>query len=395
MGSKFLWSGKGPSGQEEVEEVYGETPEEARRVLEKRGWTELRQHNTDMHDFVVRQIRESEKPDECDCDDDPPLTPREHLQYHQGTAPGMWSHWLADLRGSVKFILVLLLCMALALFVGKLTVAKEIWIGFLAVVVLFTVFLYPVLRWRSGRTKRAFVKLSLARTWHRWDEVLRCLDELAASKESTNIVIGDYEMDRYRALALTGQGRLEVGLNLYRAAAEKARTPEWLAHASEAVMFVTARQFDRALESYRAALEAAVDKSIVCLDMGALLVQRFNQPEEAKQLLAQAQKMQLSELARIHVPMLRGAIAFREGDFRTMDKGMREALAGFEERAVPKKAYLFEGSILMCKGYLAVSSAALGKKDEARRFFAEAGEYLKVIELTDLVRQYEVSMGKG
>lgn len=390
---KFLWSGRTALGRDEVDEVDAETPEEARKVLEKRGWTELRQHTTDVSDFVARQIRESREPRDYE---DTPLSPKEKLQYRQGTAPGLWSRWFEQLRSSSVLILMLVVCLALALLIGKLTVAKEIWIGCLLIVLAYVVFLYPVILWKLKRSKRGFVHLHTARTWHRWDEVLRCLDELAAAKRDTNITIGDYAMERYRSLALAGLGRLDEGLTIYRAAVEKARTPTWMAHHAEAMMYIVTRQYDRALECYRLSLETAVDKSTPCLDMGMFLVERFNRPDEAKKLLAQAEKAQLSELARIYVLKLRGAIAFREGDHQAVDKNMREALAEFEKRAAIKsKAYLYEGSILSCKGYLAMSSAALGNADEARRLFAKAGEYLKVTEFSDLVRAYEALSRNG
>lgn len=385
---KFLWSGRTALGREEVEEVFAETPDEARKILEARGWTDLRQHTTDIDDFIRREIRESRKPRPYDND---PVSPRERLQYRQGTAPGFWSKWFANLQRFGIYILMLVVCLALAL-IGKLTLAKEIWIGFLLIALAYTLFLYPALHWKYRRTKRAFVKLHHARTWHRWDEMLRCLDELAASKEATNIAIGDFSMERYRCLALAGLGRLDEALAIFRAASDKAKTPAWLAHSFEGTTYATAKQYERALECYRRSLETAVDKAIPGIDLAMFLVQRFNRVEEAKKLLAEAEAMQLSETARIHVPQLRGAIAFREKDFAAVDKNMREALAAFVDRP-GKKLYIYEASILLSKGYLAVSSAALGRKDEARQFFAESGKYLKTIDLMDLVREYEVIMG--
>jgi hypothetical protein len=139
---------------------------------------------------------------------------------------------------------------------------------------------------------------------------------------------------------------------------------------------------------HRQALAEAPEKPVTALDLGMFLVQRFNSPAEAKQLLARAEKGQLSELERVYVPYLRGVIAFRERDYATMDKNIRAALAEFEKRAA-KKFYIFEGSLLTCKGYLAVASAALGRKDQARRYFAQSKEYLRLIELNGLLTEYE------
>ena len=144
---------------------------------------------------------------------------------------------------------------------------------------------------------------------------------------------------------------------------------------------------------YRLALDEATDKSVVWIDMGIFLVERLHQAEEAKQLLAQAEAAQLSELARNYLPNLRGKIAWREKDYAGAERNLREALAGYEKHP-PNKYYIFEPAILICKGYLAASCAAQGKKEEARNFFAAAGEYLSVVCLDELVTQYHAFMGE-
>jgi type II secretory pathway component PulF len=76
----FLWSGKTASGQKEVEYVPAETPDAARRILEARGWTDLRQHTTEIHDFLKQQSASATDPKFRRN-----LTPKEHLEYLQGT----------------------------------------------------------------------------------------------------------------------------------------------------------------------------------------------------------------------------------------------------------------------------------------------------------------------
>lgn len=382
----FLWSGRSASGQEEAAEVTAETPAEARKILESRGWTELRQHTNEINDFISRQSRDSKPRDY------PPPTPKERLQYVEGTAPGFWRRWIKSLGQSIITILLLALCIFLAAH-NRVLPGGKIRIGIYAALIAGVILLYPALWWWFRRTKRLFVQLSRARNWHRWDEVLRCLDKLAVSKRQTRVGINDFSMARYRALALAGLGRLEEAMSGYDIAIEKANTPAWLSQVFRATIYATARQYDKALECYRAALEEAPDKPTVCLDCGLYLVKRFNQPAEAKQLLARVEKCQLSELEETHVPLVRGIIAFREKNYEVMDKNMRQALAKYEQRAV-NKLHIFEPGLLTCKGYLAVSSAALGRKDEARRHFAQAEKYLRLNELNDVLNEYELQVGR-
>jgi len=379
----FLWTGKTASGLEEVERVTADTPEAARKILEDRGWTDLRQQTTEIHEFAKQQVEASGDPDRR-----PNLTPKQELAFIKGTAPGIWGNWLNSLRESITTILILSACLIWAAYRHRTLFV--ITSGGLLVVV---VFLFPVLHLWFSQTKNAFHKLHSARNWRRWDEVLKCLDQMQKAHRSTKIGIGEAEMARYRALALAGLGRVEEAVDGFSDAAKTAKMPEWLFHVHLATIYATAKQYDQGLAMYRLALAEATDKSVVWIDMGIFLVERFHNVEEAKHLLAQAEAAQLSELARNYLPNLRGKIAYREKDYAAAESHMRETLAGYEKQPA-NKYYIFEPAVLICKGYLAVSCAAQGKKDEARKFFSASGEYLSVVCLDELVTQYHAFMGE-
>lgn len=383
---KYLWSGKSASGLEVVEEVDAGSAAEARKILEARGWTDLRQHTSEISDFITRQIRESRsRPVEREP------SPEERLQHYKGTAPGLWRNWVKSLTQSTGAIVIIGVCIALMLVErGKPGSYARLWI--FALLLVFVLFLYPALWWWHKQTKRWFVRLHKAKTWHRWDEVLRCLDKLSKAERTTNIGIGAFSMARYRAMALAGLGRLDDAMACYTAAAEQAKAPEGQFHTLKAGIYRVAKQYDKALECYQLALEASTDKSAVCLGMGMLLAERLNRPHEAKVLLGQAENLQLSELQRVPVPFLRGIIAYREKDFVAMDKNIGETFSAFEKRP-SSQAYIYEGSLLRCKGYLAVSSAAMGRKDEARRYYEQSKQYLALAGLNDLTADYQAFMG--
>jgi len=368
-------------GREEADRITADTPEAARKILEERGWTDLRQHTTEIHDFVKSQSEAASDPDYR-----PNLTPKEDLAFMKGKAPGMGSNWLKSLRESAYSILIFGAGLAWGIYRHSITAML-----IFGVLLVLMVFLFPALHIWFSQTSNAFKRLHSARNWRRWDEVLQCIDKLQNAQSATKIGIGAAEIARYRALALAGLGRLDEAVKIFEDAAETAKMPAWLFHVHLATIYSTAKQYDKALEMYRVALDEATDKSIVLIDMGGFLVERFNRPDEAKQLLAQAEGLQLSELARSFLPKLRGVIAYREKDYAAMDRHMREALAGYEKQPA-NKYYIFEPSILGCKGYLAVSSAALGKKDAARAYFAEAGEYLSTVCLDEPVAEYHALM---
>src|SRR5262249_39463627 len=159
------------------------------------------------------------------------------------------------------------------------------------------IFLYPALGLWFGRTSNAFRELHTARNWRRWEEVLRCLEKLRNAQRATKIGIGEAEMVRYQALALAGLGKLDEANELFREPPTKANMPQWLYLSFQASLYTVAKQYDKGLECYRSALEIEGSKHTVCIDLANYLVQRFNQPAEARQLLARAEQAQLSELA--------------------------------------------------------------------------------------------------
>ena len=57
----YLWTGKTASGQEEAERIDADSPEVARKVLEERGWTDLRQHTMEIHEFAKEQVEADRK----------------------------------------------------------------------------------------------------------------------------------------------------------------------------------------------------------------------------------------------------------------------------------------------------------------------------------------------
>lgn len=82
----YLWSGKTASGEEEAEEVVAESALEARKILEGRGWTELRQHTTELQELVTRDSSHPTKYRRP--------TPKERVRYYDGKSPGLWGGWL-------------------------------------------------------------------------------------------------------------------------------------------------------------------------------------------------------------------------------------------------------------------------------------------------------------
>jgi tetratricopeptide (TPR) repeat protein len=380
---KFLWSGKTASGQEVVDEIEAESAEAARKIMEGRGCSDLRLHTGEINDFIDEQMRKSSPPEYA-----PDLSPKQRLEFLEGKSPGMLRKWFKAVIESGGTILFLL-----ALFAWTILLGSTLLSSFFLLLLLIVLLLFPVLNWWFRRTQTVFRQLHRASSWRRWNEVLECIEKLKKLRTSTKIGIPEVTLERYRAKALAGFGRLEEAIPNFLTVAEEEKMPKWLSYTQLASIYTVAKQYDLALESYRLALQEAPDNSIVLLDLGTFLVTRFNSPEDARRLLAKAEASQLSEHEKCHVPRLLGGIAYQEKDFAAVDKNIREALAGFE-RHPKKKYYIYEPSILICKGYLAVSCAALGDKAAAKAYFAQSEKYLEAVCLDDIIAKYHEKMGE-
>jgi tetratricopeptide (TPR) repeat protein len=373
----YLWTGKDSTGKEQADRVEAATAEQARTILENRGWTDLRQHTSDINDFVQQQSRAASDPDL-----DEPITAAQELQFLTGKAPGFWASWFDALRGSAVLFVALSVCFAWAYYRGR--VIGTISFG---AVLAGLVFLHPVLHFWFGRTNKMYRKLHIARNWRRWDEVFSLLEELTRTQQATKIGIGESEHARYRALALAGKGQLNEAVREFSAAAEKAEMPKWLFYSHLASVHIVANEHEKALALHRMSIQEAPEKGIPMIDTAAFLVQRFNCPGEAKQLMQQAEATQLPEMARPHIHLVHGVIAFRERDFQRARNHLHHGLSAIIA-SMGNREFIFEPAILLAQGYLAVVEAKLGNKQVAARYHAAAAKYLEVIGMVELLQEY-------
>src|SRR5581483_10453680 len=70
-------------------------------------------------------------------------------------------------------------------------------------------FVFPGIVLWYGQSGRLFARLNKARAWHRWNEVLACVEKLKQAKARTNVGVPETVLVRYRAQALAGLGRFD------------------------------------------------------------------------------------------------------------------------------------------------------------------------------------------
>jgi tetratricopeptide (TPR) repeat protein len=368
----YLWSAKDSSGKEILERISAASPEEASDQLLGRGLTNLQLRTSEIHDFVKKGVEAASNPAYR-----PKLTAREELALLHGTGPGFWARWWRSTRESAGPLVLIGLLLAVALY-GR-AIPHVLLFGGLF---LFVLLLFPVLNFWFGRPGRLFRELHHARTWRRWTEVLALLEKLRRVQKSRKIGMGEAAMARYRSLALAGLGKLDEAVNCFTEAADTADMPHWMLLCHLAGIYTVAGRYDSGLDCYRQALDVATEKGVVCIDYGSYLVQRYNRPTEARKMLEIAESGPLTESSKDHVSVLKGLIALREGDFLSAKEHMTRALSGLESH--PKaKYFVYEPSILLAHGYLALINAALGDNGAAQKHFIKSEMFLQTIQLSE------------
>ncbi len=381
---KYLWAGKSPAGAQSAERVEADDAEQAKAILEAQGWTNLELHKSEIAEFVEKGAAAASNPDYKVN-----LTPEQELKFQKGENPrflGQWWNNIVEAKGTIGFTALLL---AWSIYRHRL------WGTIIFSVILFALlFLFPVLHLWFVAPMKAYQKMHSARTWWRWAEVLQCLDELKRAQGRTKIGIGRADLARYWGLALVGTGLVEQGIAIFTKEAEEAQMPEWMKVSHLAVMYNVAQQFDKALECRRQAVAVSNGDVNASIDLANYLVDPLNFPDEAKALLAKIETKTVPAIGRPYIPLIKGLIAWREGHFKSADSLLRESLRGTEQNA-NNRYYIFESSILIGKGRLAVVNAALGNKAEAQKFFAESEAYLSTTKRNDLIAEYKKHMAQS
>jgi tetratricopeptide (TPR) repeat protein len=373
---EYLWSGTSPSGEQgAAERVQADNIEAAKAILISRGWTNLQFHKGEIHSYVKTSMAANRGYKLH-------LTPKEELRVHKGGNSAFFHHWWHSLVQHKFNLTIFALIVLYGIF------RQQMWLAsFFGALLLLYILLFPIGYFRASGSNRLFRKLVTARNWYRWDEVLQCVEQFKKRQQTKKMGIGRAQLARYSAQALAGTGRLEEAIKIFNEETASANMPEWLRLSQIGTIYHVAGQFDNALEYRRRAATASTDDASPVVGLANYLVEHFSFVDESKALLAKVETKTLCDIGSTALPKLRGIIAYRENDFRSADRYLREALAGMEKKA-QARYHLFERSLLTLNGQLAVVNAALGNRAEAEKFFKNSCDFLVATKRQDLIDAY-------
>jgi hypothetical protein len=375
----FLWSGKYRDGKSRGVRVEAENAQDARKILEGRGWTGLELVKSEITDVVLKRQR-------AESGRAIVMTPDQELARARGKRPSFAGKWLKSLAGTS----ITLVLFGWILWHGINTHRTEsAVVGGVGLVA--TVLLFPALTLFYGQTKRNYARLNRAKVYARWDEVLECVEKLKRSQAMTRVGVGEVELTRNRAQALAGLGRMEEALAEMKKIEDSSATPHWLYLSHLSGIYAAGRQFDQALECQVQSTSERPQMPEAWIDLAGTLARRANRPADAREALERAKKIEITPLAKPHLSSNEGAILWREGKLPEAKSKLEQALVEFIPFA---QKPLVERSILSTKSYLCAVNRAIGNNAEADKQFKEVQKYLEAHKEEELLQACRGGVGR-
>jgi tetratricopeptide (TPR) repeat protein len=365
--AEYLWTGKDNLGKTFVKRVNADTPAQAKTLLEERGCSELELHSDDVADAVRTY---SDRPAK--------FSAGEELQIRRKgtTLLGAWSNAFKESKETnILFLLLILFFICTRNYLGAIICA----IGFFAFI--------PIYFW-FRQSSKYYRQLNRDRVWYRWDEVLNCIEKLKRAKRWTKIGIPDAEFIRCRASALAGLGRFDEAIAEFSLLAENPKMPRWLYLCQLATIHDIAKKHTEAIALSKQAAELKVDDPIILIDLATRIVRRQKDTVQAKAILDRAEKQTMIELAKPHVPLCRGIIAYYENDYPGAQSKLQEALIGFRPFM---RNPIMEGVVLRTKAYLCCVEGSLRNFSEAKRLFRETRKFLEATKEDQLFTECKIA----
>lgn len=352
----YLWTGKNAQGVEIAEKINAPTPELARDLLEKRGYAALKL----LKDDVMAEITsKNEVLTKMSAAEEAALLLKGKVTF---------SEYVINIFRDVGLIAIA--CLGLVtLFWGRHP--------YLAVFFGLIIVPIAVAFARVRRHGYLFTKMIAAREWHRAEETLRLLQRLEK-------VLKPEDVSLYRSLALIWKGNVASGIADW--AQHQSKISPWRYSAHLSILYENAGDIDRAIELGELAVTQNPNVGALYIDLAwKYLLHERNLPR-AKELLDQAERLELIEIAKPFLLRNRGIVALREGRFAEAEKLLLESFGIFQAH---KQMHFRYSSMMLTKGFLAQAAAKLGKAQQAKEDFAEAKEWLEAAKMKPILKACE------
>jgi tetratricopeptide (TPR) repeat protein len=371
----YTWSGRDRSGQPVIREIQADTSEQSKAILAAEGYTDL-----ELREDEVASVTRAGFQDARFFGQPINVTAEDRLKHRENPPPIPSDTPKIGIGTKVMWLVILLAFVAL-----EIIQKHYVPLIFLAVGIFLCVAAYIFLVLPSIY----FKKLLEAGDWERWDEVLSLVGKLKRIGRISLIKIPDSELTRHRAMAFVGKGSLHDGLAEYQKCEGRPDCPSWLYKQFVSSLYTIAKQYDKAIEYNRLAIQEKPMAS-AWWDLAYRYARYKRDPVKAREAMTEAEKGTVADLAKPFCTRCRGVIAYLEGDHATAKSELETTIDIIEN----KKFFPFKGAGLsISRAFLCCVLAKQGDLPAAKKNFESARAYLEATNEDELIAECRQLVG--
>lgn len=252
------------------------------------------------------------------------------------------------------------------------------WIGFALSSMYFVLFLMMV------SPMVVFDQLLQASAWCDWAAVRRWTKVARVLRKMTRTGIPELELQIREAYALAAEGRLPEALSHMEAVRGNADLSEAMYFARLSTVYEYAGDYAAMVRCAEASAAKSSGGAGEWIDLATARIRRLCDVPGAKAALEHIEGKEIPILAAAALARCKGMIACEEGIHLEARELFHKAQSGMAEHAANP---LLQNWIAETKAYLAISLAALGERDAARRCVAESAKLLEASKEFALLRR--------
>lgn len=367
---EYLLSGRDGRGRRITEIVEATSADEAVRLYEDRGRTDIVLHTDDLVApfFKPSKLAKFYRPGECVR-----LRTAGPVAYVAIVSLAMYRN--------LWFVAILLISL-----VALLRLIGNDW-GFFEAIAIFALFIpvWVAIYFCVSGPLRVERRLLKAIGWARWEEVLRLVDRLDRERYP------EFQIRFRTAQALAGLGRLSEALTEFDRVADLPDVPGYAYWVGQGAIYMAARETDQVLAVIERACEANPTSTLPLIDLANKLLVYRQDARRARQALAQARQHAIADTAHPWLLSTEGLLALEERHPADAVERLSEGLRQFRPflHGNPSVAPL----LARVRAWLCLAHAATGDTATARRYLSQAAPLLVAHREDELLKQCEQAVG--
>ena len=367
---RYFATGKTLEGRSVTEELEADSADEAQRIMEQRGYTDVILHTDDVGALYVG-----------DREQTPAIKPRHWLMFRD--LPRPLAVFLVLIQISYQrswvfnLIWVALLCYRRAIGAHWRTIDT------IGVVILLFPVAFAIMTALFSRP-HVYNQMIEAFSWGRWDEVLQRIDR-------GDIPVAPEELAFRKASALAGLGRLDEAIESVEPYGDGHRMPPWLYWSRLGGVYSTAQRHEQGIGCMEHALDLAPENPTVLLDLADSVVQHRRDPRTARSLLSSARSHTLSDILLSFSLQVEGLIALEERRATEARELLESSLGQLSRHRFASP--LVPAMLDRLRAHLAIACADCGDTDTAEHYFRQAEPRLRALKRDDLIKRCTQAIG--